>query len=159
MKTEFIGIIKAHEGLIYKVTRVYALDSEDQKDLYQEIVFQLWKSFGSFRGEAKIGTWMYRIALNTALTYEKKRKRKGQHIPLDETLLNWTDEQDPVMQERMQTLYAQIHQLNLVDRGLILLFLEGKSYEEIAAITGFSKSNVGTRLNRIKNKLKSKIKT
>ena len=155
---EFIKLIKANEGIIFKVTLVYTFNEEDRKDLYQEIVFQLWKSFDSFRGDSKISTWMYRIALNTAITNLKKEKRKGNSVPLDNDFLNRIDEIDTIIDDRIKILYTQIKKLNTVEKGVILLYLEGKTYEEISGITGFTATNVGTRLNRIKQKLKSQIK-
>ncbi len=153
----FVQLIKENEGIIYKITRAYARDREDQKDLYQEVVYQLWKSFESFKGNSKRSTWLYRVALNTSLTYANRRSRKGISIPLDFNILNRMDEQDGIMEERVTTLYSCIKELNVIEKGLILLFLEGKSYEEIAEITGFTVTNVGTRLGRIKQKLKKKI--
>ena len=154
----FIKLIKENEGIIYKITLVYAFNEEDQKDLYQEIVYQLWKSFDSFRGGSKISTWMYRIALNTSITRLKKEKRKGERVSLDSYLLERIDQIDTIMEDRIKLLYSHIKQLNTVEKGVVLLYLEGKNYDEIAAITGFTPSNVGTRLNRIKQKLKSQIK-
>ena len=154
----FIKLIKENEGIIYKITLVYAFNEEDQKDLYQEIVYQLWKSFDSFRGGSKISTWMYRIALNTSITRLKKEKRKGERVSLDSYLLERIDQIDTIMEDRIKLLYSHIKQLNTVEKGVILLYLEGNNYDEIASITGFTSSNVGTRLNRIKQKLKSQIK-
>lgn len=154
----FVRLIKENEGIIYKITRAYARDREDQKDLYQEVVYQLWKSFESFKGNSKWSTWTYRVALNTSLTYANRRKNKGHSVPFDLEALNRLDEPDSVMEERVAILYAHIKELNVIEKGLILLFLEGKSYEEIAEITGFTVTNVGTRLGRIKQKLKTKIK-
>lgn len=153
----FIAIIKENEDLIYKVTKLYAHNREDAQDLYQEIVYQLWRSFDSFRQQAKLSTWMYRVALNTAITHVHKDKRRGHRVPLDEGLLHIMDEPDTGMQERIEELYRQIKTLSTVEKGIILLYLEGKNYEEIAAITGFTVSNVGTRLGRIKQKLQSQI--
>ena len=154
---EFIEMIQANEGLIYKVTKVYSNSHEDGQDLYQEIVFQLWRSFPLFRNESKISTWMYRIALNTAITFLNKQKKKAGHLPIDEILLNRIDATDTLMNEQYEMLYAQIKKLNRIERGIILLHLEGRPYEEIATITGFTSSNVGTRLNRIKQKLKTQL--
>ena len=156
-KKEFIGIVQANEGLIYKVAKVYANNKEDEQDLYQDIVYQLWKSFGSFRSESKISTWMYRIALNTAIAHLNKEKKKGNHVPIDDILLNKTDTADTLMNERSEVLFAQIKQLSTVEKGIILLHLEGKTYDEIASITGFTATNVGTRLGRIKQKLIAQI--
>ena len=156
-KDKFIQVIKDNEGIIYKVSRVYTNNVEDQKDLYQEIVYQLWKSFSSFKDNSKVSTWLYRVALNTSIAYLNKQKRRGNQVPIDVSLLNRMDDDDHLMEERVHVLYAQIKMLNVVEKGLILLFLEGKSYDEIAEITGFTNSNVGTRLARIKVKLKSQI--
>lgn len=155
---QFIKLIKENEGIIFKVALVYAFNEEDQKDLYQEIVYQLWKSFDSFRGDAKVSTWMYRIALNTSITHLKKEKKKGSRVSIDAVLLNKIEHIDTLMDERIQLLYKHIKQLNTIEKGVVLLYLEGNNYEEIAAVTGFTVSNVGTRLNRIKQKLKSQIK-
>lgn len=157
-KSDFIQLIKDHEGIIYKITSVYASDREDQKDLYQEVVYQLWKSFGSFKQASKISTWMYRVALNTAISYNKKAKRGGMRVPIDLDLLNRAEEIDPVKEERIKLLYQHIKKLSVIEKGIIVLYLEGKSHAEIAEITGFSKSNVGTRVGRIKQKLSVQIK-
>lgn len=157
-KEDFIQQIKENEGIIYKVARLYTNTNEDQKDVYQEIVYQLWKSYPSFKADSKISTWMYRVALNTAISNLKKERRKGTRVSIDNFLLNKIDQVDTVMEERITLLYAHIKKLSVVERGIILLHLEGKNYDEIAAITGFTATNVGTRLARIKNKLKSQIK-
>lgn len=154
---EFVRIIKLNEGVIFKITTMYTDNRDDQKDLYQDIVYQLWKSFDSFRAESKISTWMYRIALNTALTRLKKKKRHGYSVPIDQVVLKQTENYDPEFEERLKILYAHIKQLNVLEKGLMLLLLEGKKYEEISEITGLSPSNVGTRISRIKQKLKHQI--
>ncbi|NER15210.1 sigma-70 family RNA polymerase sigma factor [Leptobacterium flavescens] len=154
---EFAQVIKDNEGVIFKITTFYTNNEDDQKDLYQDIVYQLWKSYDKFRGEAKISTWMYRIALNTAITHLKKEKRKGNRVSIDKVVLKQTEYYDTTFEERLKALYAHIKKLNALEKGLILLLLEGKKYEEIAVITGLSASNVGTRLSRIKQKLKSQI--
>lgn len=157
-KADFVQVIRLNEGIIYKITAVYCSNAEDQKDLYQEIVYQLWKSYDSFRGDAKISTWLYRIALNTCIAHINHEKRRGQRVPVDIELLNTAGEQDKTTEERLNVLYAAIKTLNAAEKGIILLFLEGNSYEEIAAITGFTKTNIGTRLGRIKEKLRSQMK-
>jgi RNA polymerase sigma-70 factor (ECF subfamily) len=157
-KNEFVRVIQENEALIYKVSKVYTNSREDEQDLYQEIVYQLWKSFGSFRRESKLSTWMYRIALNTAISNLNKEKRKGTFLPISDRVLNRTETDDPVREERFELLYAHIRELSTVEKGIILLYLEGKSYEEMAAITGFTTTNIGTRLGRIKQKLITQIK-
>jgi RNA polymerase sigma-70 factor (ECF subfamily) len=156
-EAKFIAVVKQYEGVIFKITTIYTDNKNDQQDLYQDIVYQLWKSFDSFRNEAKISTWMYRIALNTALTRIRKKVRQGISISIDKVVLEQTEAYDSQFEERIKLLYEQIRILNALEKGVILLFLEGKKYEEIAEITGISKTNVGTRLARIKQKLKSRI--
>ena len=157
-RKDFVRIIQEHEALVYKVSKVYTNNPEDAQDLYQEIVYQLWKSFDSFRNESKISTWMYRIALNTAISYLNKEKRKARLLPIDEGVLNRMDTNDHLLDERFEILYAHIRELSTVEKGIILLYLEGKSYDEMAVITGFTSTNIGTRLGRIKQKLISQIK-
>ena len=156
-ETEFVRIIKENEGVIFKITTLYTDNRDDQKDLYQDVVYQLWKSFDSFKGNAKIGTWIYRVALNTALTYSKKNKRKIKTVPIDFSKMELKDDTDDILDHKMKLMYAKIKELSKMEKSIIFLYLEGKDYTEISSITGFSTSNVGTRLNRIKNKLKSKI--
>ncbi len=152
----FTKIIKQNEGVIYKITRIYTNTEDDQKDLYQEIVYQLWKSFDSFRGDAKVSTWMYRIALNTALYHSKREKKKGYKVSLDNIVLQ-EENYDPVFEDRLKLVYAKIKILNDLEKGIMVLFLEGKKHEEIALIMGISKTNVGTRISRIKEKLRTEI--
>lgn len=150
-------MIREHEGIIYKISRVYFDQEEDQKDLYQEIVYQLWKSYDSFDDRSKWSTWMYRVALNTTISFLKRDKSKLKKVS-SEGLDNFKMEPfDPVMEERIEWLYKSIQELSVVEKGIILLYLEGKRHDEIASITGFSTTNVGTRISRIKEKLKRQI--
>ena len=157
-ESEFVQIIKQNEGVIFKITTFYTDNKVDQQDLYQDIVYQLWKSFDSFRGEAKISTWMYRIALNTALTRIKKGKRRGFSVAIDKVILEQTENYDSEFEEQLKKVYVQIGKLNVLEKGVMLLLLEGKKYDEIAEITGLTPSNVGTRISRIKEKLKTQLK-
>ena len=152
----FTKLIKDHEGIIYKIARAYCDNAEDQQDLYQDIVVQLWKGFETFRGESKASTWMYRVALNTTFSFLRKEKRKGHKVGLENVQLSY-EVQDPVLEERLKAMYAQIKKLDDVEKGIMLLLLEGKKYEEIAAVTGFSRTAIGTRISRIKNKLKQQL--
>ena len=151
---EFIALIQEHEGIILKVIHLYAKDTADREDLKQEIIYQLWRSIDSFSGEAKITTWIYRVALNTALIQLKRRKRKIKSIPIEDAVFNQKEGSNTEEEEQIQQLYATIQQLKAVDRAIILLYLEGSSHEEIGAILGFSTSNIGTRIGRIKKQLK-----
>jgi len=154
---EFVGWIQENEAIIFKITTIYTNNGENQKDLYQEIVYQLWKSFDSFQNRSKVSTWIYRVALNTAITRKKKEKRSASTLPIEQIVLDHTNMEQDVEQERLQIMYAHIRQLNELEKGIILLFLEGKSHEEIANIIGLSKTNIGTKISRIKQKLKKSI--
>lgn len=156
MRKEFVDILNNHRGLIYKVCHLYCDDPEDRKDLFQEIVLQVWKSLPSFRQESSIGTWMYRIALNTAITHFRKEKRLGGKVSLtgiDIPDLNDSSEKE----DQLKELFKAIEDLDRIDKSIILLYLEEKNYEEISEITGLTRTNVGVRLNRIKIKLANKI--
>jgi RNA polymerase sigma factor (sigma-70 family) len=156
MDNGFVDVLNNHRGLIYKVCNFYCDDPEDRKDLFQEIVLQIWKSWGSFRHESALSTWMYRIALNTAITHFKKTRRVVK--PISATGIDMPDLDDGLAaEEGLQQLSKAIEHLDKIDKSIILLYLEEKSYEEISEITGLSKSNVGARINRIKTKLAQTI--
>ena len=155
---EFVQWIREHEGIIYKISRAYEPNLENQKDLYQEIVYQLWKAYPNFRKEAKVSTWIYRIALNTSLTYKKRTQKRKAQLPQEFALPDIVEETDSLQEDRIKQLYESIQQLNLVDKGIVLLHLEGKSYAEIGKIMGLTATNIGTRLARIRKKLSSLIK-
>lgn len=147
-------MINNHRGIIYKVCNLYFYRDEDRKDLFQEVVLQLWKSFPSFRGESKQSTWMYRVALNTAITIFRKDKKKPspQEISLAELEIpNMSDLVED--SENLSRLRSAIERLSKIERAIIMLYLDEKSYEEISEIIGISTSNVGVKLNRIKIKL------
>ena len=154
LKEAFIESIKENEGILFKISKIYGKDLEDQKDLYQEIVYQSWHSYANFKGKSKFSTWLYKVGLNTAISHLNQQKKKLGESGFDQDILQIIDEREQVLEERSALLYHSIKQLNEVDKGIIFLFLEGKNYEEIASITALSTSNVGTRLGRIKNKLK-----
>ena len=153
----FTKLIQEHQALLFKVTSIYTDNKQDQEDLFQEVVYQLWKYFNSFRNESKITTWMYRVAMNTAITHLKRNKRRPDSVPIAEVIVKQTEQKDTVYEERLRWLYQQLQELNTLDKGLIFLLLEGKSYQEISTITGLKPSNVGTRISRIKQKLKTNI--
>jgi RNA polymerase sigma-70 factor (ECF subfamily) len=152
----FTAMIKDNEGIIFKLSRAYCDSIEDQKDLYQEIVFQLWKGYDSFRGDSKASTWMYRVALNTAFSFLRKEKRRGHSVALGDIQLTY-EPHDPIQEERIKEMYTQIRRLSDLEKGIMLLLLEGKKYEEIAEITGLTRTTVGTRISRIKDKLKKQL--
>lgn len=159
MEKEFTKLLNTHSGLIYKVCHLYCYSQEDKKDLFQEIVLQLWKSFSSFKEDkGRFTTWMYRVALNTAFTYYRKEKRKPPSVHLEK--LSIPEPADVGFDnENIRLLYKAIEQLSPLEKGIMLLFLDGKSYDEIADITGMSKTNTGVKLSRTKQKLDKIIKT
>jgi RNA polymerase sigma factor (sigma-70 family) len=152
MDKDFIDILNNYRGLFYKVCNLYCSDPEDKKDLFQEIVIQIWKSRESFRHESALSTWMYRIALNTAITHFKKEKRAVNTVSLAGLEIPDLNEGDH-KEEMLKQLVWAIEHLDKIDKSIVLLYLEDRSYEEISEITGLSKSNVGVKLNRIKTKL------
>lgn len=154
----FIQEIQANWGLIYKIASVYTKRKEDREDLIQEIIYQLWKSYDSFQGQASRSTWMYRVAMNVSIHFFKYSKKQIAFSPIEAEILNLKADQQDKFDENWEVLQGYIQQLNLLERGLLMLYLEEKSYKEIASIMGLTESNVGTKLNRIKNKLKAQIK-
>jgi RNA polymerase sigma-70 factor, ECF subfamily len=153
-ETEFLTLIDQHQGIIHKICRLYRDSKEDREDLFQEIVFQLWKSAHTFRGDAKFSSWMYRVALSTAIAGYRKKKPDIRYMP---SLPDEPDVQSHADEQREQ-LFQALKQLNDADKALITLYLEDLSYQEIAEIAGISESNVGVRLNRIKNKIQQLLK-
>ena len=147
-----------HKGILFKVVHAYAFDHADRQDLFQEVVLQVWHSVEAFRGESSVATWLYRVALNTAIAWGRKedRHRRGKEpFEVVEGLLITAPSatSDP----RVEWLYQQIAQLKDVDRSVALLMLDGFSYKEIAAIVGITESNVGVKINRIKSALAGKL--
>ncbi|MFN4285813.1 MAG: RNA polymerase sigma factor [Lacibacter sp.] len=155
---EFIALMQQHQALLYKICRVYVTHEADREDLYQEMVIQLWKSYSGFRGDSKFSTWMYRIALNTAISSLRKKSRKIS-ISYPETIPRIAEEgKDNSYEEQINTLYAAIAQLTELERAVVTLYLEDKSYEEMEEILGFSKGALRVKMNRIKQKLRKHTK-
>ncbi|MCF3111968.1 sigma-70 family RNA polymerase sigma factor [Niabella sp. CC-SYL272] len=155
METEILKAIHEHQKIIYKICNLYRDNREDQEDLFQEIVYQLWKSYPSFKGASKVSSWIYRVALNTALTiYRKPSVVIDYYRDLPEGI-HPSEEKIPEYSER---LFLALRTLNDSEKAIIALYLEDFSYKEIATITGLSTNNIGVRLNRIKNKLKELLK-
>lgn len=148
--------LRNHQGLFFKVVRAYAFTPQDQEDLFQEIATQVWRSIRGFRGDAAVTTWIYRVALNTAIAWtQKERKHREGKQGLDgvePAFLHAAPATDP----RIEWLYDQIRRLNEVDRSLTLLLLDGFSYREMAAMLGITENYVGVKINRIKAHLTGK---
>lgn len=155
----FLSVIETNKGLIYKVANAYCNHAEDRKDLVQEIIIQVWRSFHNYNSQYKYSTWMYRIALNTAISFQRKENRRKQVLnPLPDGILYFSDLHAADEIEEMTWLLQQvIAGLKAFDKALLLLHLEEKSQKEIATIMGISESNVSTRMGRIKSRLKQKF--
>lgn len=150
------GWMDAHKGILFKVARAYGTTHADREDLFQEIVLQLWHSVPAFRGASTVTTWIYRVALNTALAWNRKQRkhhRERQDFESAAPLLTAPPARDP----RLDWIYQQIGQLDEVNRSLALLMLDGFSYREMAGILGITESHVGVKINRIKSALADKI--
>ncbi len=149
---EFIELIEQHSRLIYKVCYMYASDKDEINDLYQEVLINLWRSHDSFRGEAKYSTWIYRIGLNTCVSYIRQKTRKPLLIPLEVDLENIAEQENNI--EQIHELYRLVNRLSKIEKAIVLLYLEEKTYDEISEIIGITRGNVGVKLNRIRTKLK-----
>lgn len=156
---EFLEMIQVHSGVIHKISRLYRFAEEDRKDLFQEIVVQVWKSWRQFRGESKISTWIYRIALNTAIADFRKQKRTLPTTAFEKDPIEFAESPyDREKEEQLDMLYAAIRQLKEIDRAIVMLYLEDKSYEEMEDILGINQGNLRVRMNRIKDKLRQLTK-
>lgn len=155
----FLSVIHSNKGIIYKVVNTYCKNIEDRKDLVQEIILQLWKSFDNYDNKFKHSTWMYRIALNVAISfYRKQNSRKKVSDSFIDGILYLTDNESIEEKETdLGILQQMIAQLKDLDKALMLLYLEEKSHKEISQIIGISEANVATKINRIKNSLKLKF--
>lgn len=150
----FIDLINEHQGLIHKVCILYETDRDARNDLFQEIVLQLWKSMHTFRGDSKITTWMYRIALNTAISGLRKQKRGLQTQELEDRHFNISDGGTDNQEENLNKLHHCIRQLSEIERAMIMMALDELPYEEIAETIGITQNNVRVRMNRIREKLR-----
>lgn len=153
LEKEFISLVEVHKRIIYKVCYMYASDKENLNDLYQEVVINLWKAFPRFRGECEASTWVYRIGLNTCISFFRKSKSRPEVVPITVDLEAFADDEDKTAS--LHELYWMINCLGQLERALILLWLEERSYQEMADIIGISKNNVAVKLNRIREKLKA----
>ena len=145
-------MLKDHQNIIHKICMMYTRNEADHEDLFQEVVFQAWKSFESFKGDSKLSTWLYRVSLYTALTHKRKKNADmGKYgIELEYTQI------DDNMENDIKKLYSIVDELSTVDKAVVTLYLDSCSYEEMADIMGTTVNNIGVRINRIKKKLKEK---
>jgi RNA polymerase sigma factor (sigma-70 family) len=160
-KILFTQLIQENKGIIFKICNAYCTSKEDRDDLAQEIIYNLWKSFTGYKAEYKFSTWMYRVALNVAISYYRKEKTKQHRTSYSENLLVFEEDSSPNTEEEknLGLLLKFIGELKEIDKSIILLYLGDKTYKEIAEITGITESNVSTKINRIKDKLKTNFLT
>lgn len=157
IQVDFIELINKHKGIIYKVSKVYFDYADDQEDLRQEIIYQLWHSFESFRSESQFSTWMYRIALNTAiLFFKKEKKRAANSEEYSQYATSYKDDEN-TDDEKLKRLYASFQHLDKIEKAIIFMYLEGMTHDGIAQNIGISNANARVKLHRTKEKLKSII--
>ena len=157
MEPEFEQIINENAGVLHKLCRVYTYNADEYEELFQEMLVQIWRSTGNFRGDAKLSTWIYRICINTALGFQSKIVKHRKRFETLDGKIFAHPEPDVFDDERLQTLYAAIRDLKPIDRAIVSLYLDDKSYDETAQILGISKTNVATRLMRLRKQLKEKL--
>ena len=155
---EFLTRIEKHKGILYKVSRMYMDNPDDQQDLFQEIVCQLWKSYDSFRNESQFSTWMYRVAVNTAIVFLKKEKRKVDKYEIASENIKEDEGDSHIKESQLKHFYKAVQKLEKIDKAIIFYQLEDFSHKEIGENLGISEGNARVKLNRAKEKLKEIIK-
>ncbi|KVV13366.1 Sigma-24 [Flavobacterium sp. TAB 87] len=150
--------MEVHKGILYKISKMYMDNADDQQDLFQEIICQLWKSYDTFRNESQFSTWMYRVALNTAIVFLKKEKRKVDKYPIATENIKEDESDSELKEDQMKHFYTAIQKLEKIDKAILFYQLEGYSHKEIGANLGISEGNARVKLNRAKEKLKEIIK-
>ena len=151
---EFSKMVREQKSTIYTVCYMFSNDEDEVSDLFQETLINLWKGYESFRHESKLSTWIYRVAMNTCISADRKKRKQGTKVPLSMDINLYNDEDHETKQVRQ--LHERIQRLDLIDRALVMMWLEGMNYDEIADVIGISVKNVGVKLVRIKEKLKQK---
>ena len=159
LSEQFLSVFEDNTGIIIKIARAFTKTSHDREDLINDIALELWKSFERFKGDSKISTWIYRVAINVSMNYKRKKKKDSFFSFLDDfkkvDSLPWLIEQDNSSESEI--LYNCIDELNEINKAIILLYLDGNSHDEISEITGISKTNVGTRIGRIKEQIRDLV--
>lgn len=160
LEKDFLEKMEEHKGVIFKISKMYMDHDDDRKDLFQEITYQVWKAYPTFEGRSAFSTWLYRIALNTAIIFLKSEKKRSfiRNDELENFKLNQEDYNE-VEEQKMKDMYEAINRLNAIDKALIFYYLENYSGKEIAAQLGITEVNARVKLNRAKEKLKELIKT
>jgi RNA polymerase sigma-70 factor, ECF subfamily len=153
VEKEFIELIKNHQGILHKICNIYFIRNPYKEDYYQEILIRLWKSYPSFKNQSSFSTWLYRVALNTAIDIIRKQNLQPKHTELSKIEYDILVNDHNIESEKKDLLYQAINHLSDVEKAIIILYLEDYSYKEIAEIIGISESNTGVKINRIKNQL------
>ncbi len=157
LKEEFLEILSHYQGILHKVNLIYFRNKTDREDNFQEIIYQLWKSFPRLQNRNSIGSWIYAVSINTSISRLKKTSRIDYLEKLPESIDQFDIIEKLSINEKLQRLVHAIYQLNEIDKSIMLLYLEEKNYDDIAEILGISKSNVGVRINRAKELLKQNL--
>jgi len=157
LHADFLELIESNKKMIYKVSQMYCDNAIDKKDLFQDIILNLWISFPKFKGKSKISTWIYRVSLNTAITWYRDYVKKGNSVEYINLIPHLLDDSDNTADELYNQLYGAINSLGKVDKAIVMLLLDECSYEDIAEIVGLSKTNVATKISRIKQMLRSNL--
>ncbi len=158
LKEEFLSLVEKHQGIIYKVSRMYCDEETCREDLFQDILVQLWQSYPSFNQKSKFSTWMYRVALNTAIAQFRKTKKNNEDPMPDFPINVPEDDSYTEKEERISLVNKAINRLSKAEKAIIILYMDDYSYEEISEISGLTISNVGVKINRIKTKLQKILK-
>lgn len=156
LEHKFVTELENNQNIVHKVCTLYTNDKDSHNDLFQEITIQLWKAYPKFRGESKFSTWMYRVALNTAITLYRKSKRSVPTLDYESVIFKVrADEYDPTEEQQLKLMYNAVKQLGDIEKALVFLYLEDKGYREIAETLGITEVNARVKMNRIKNKLRT----
>ena len=158
LEHSFVTQLETNQNIVHKICRLYTNNQDAHNDLFQEITIQLWKAFPKFRGDSKFSTWMYRVALNTAITLYRKSKRRVRTQDFESVSFKISsDPYDNTVEEQLKVMYAAVKGLNDIDKALVFLYLENKSYREISETLGITEVNSRVKMNRIKEKLRNVI--
>lgn len=156
LEHQFVTELENNQNIVHKVCTLYTNDRDSHNDLFQEITIQLWKAYPKFRGESKFSTWMYRVALNTAITLYRKSKKRLKTEDYDSVIYKIkSEEYDPAEDRQLKLMYEAIRELGDIEKALVFLYLEDKDYGEISETLGITEVNARVKMNRVKNKLRS----
>jgi RNA polymerase sigma factor (sigma-70 family) len=155
---EFVSLLKTHQNIVHKVCNLYMDKNSEREDLFQEITLQAWKAYQGFRGDAKFSTWLYRVALNTAITYYRKEKRSPNIYSTDILPDTCNDDEINPVEAQLKAMYTAIGELSKIEKAIVMLYLEDYAYQEIGEMMGITANHVAVKMNRIKTKLKEQSK-